>query len=374
MQLHVGSRHLAADAAVALDATGREHLVIAVKATWQIPDPGQRPRPLPPQAIVLADDYLGAPGESPMRYGADMARFKARCDVILDAQAHAPDGLAVRELVAGVEVGEFNKRVRVIGERRWRATGSRREDFTLTEPEPFISLPLHHAFAFGGTRSLPEGEGHAEVHEFNPIGLGFAGEGTWRAMDGLPAPRLEDPSRPLRHPGDEALPWALGAIGRHWLPRRAHAGTYDERWRRDVFPLPPEDFDERFHQVAPPDQQMPYPRGGERVRLTHLMRELPQLSFALPRLDMQVRVLRANYQQEAPTAVVDTLFFEPEERRFSVVWRASVRQYRSIQEFSEVAIGPVDPVWWRQRISGGCAGCGGVPGAAEDTSPDEVTA
>ena len=119
---------------------------------------------------------------------------------------------------------------------------------------------------------------------------------------------------------------------------------------------------------------MPYPRGGERVRLTHLMRELPQLSFALPRLDMQVRVLRANYQQEAPTAVVDTLFFEPEERRFSVVWRASVRQYRSIQEFSEVAIGPVDPVWWRQRISGGCAGCGGVPGAAEDTSPDEVTA
>ncbi|WP_377155226.1 DUF2169 domain-containing protein [Roseateles sp. UC29_93] len=88
MQLHVGSRHLVSDVAVALDAAGREHLVIAVKATWRIPDPGQRPRPLPPSPIVLADEYHGVPGESAMRYGADMPRFKPRCDVIFDA--HAP--------------------------------------------------------------------------------------------------------------------------------------------------------------------------------------------------------------------------------------------------------------------------------------------
>lgn len=373
MQLHVGTRHLAADVAVALDVAGREHLVIAVKATWRIPDPGQRPRPLPPQPIVLADEYHGDPGESAMRYGADMARFKPRCDVILDAHAHAPDGLPVRELLAGVEIGEFRKQVRVIGARRWQPTGSKRTEFKLTEPEPFVSLPLHHAYAFGGTRPVPTQAGQAEVQEFNPVGLGFAGEATWSSMNGLPAPRLEDPARPVRHPGDDAPPWALGAIGRHWLPRRRYAGTYDDRWRRDVFPLLPEDFDERFHQVAPEDQQLPYPQGGEIVRLTHLMKSHAVLDFALPKLDMQVRVLRADYRQEAPTAVVDTLFFEPEERRFSVVWRASVRQHRSIQEFSEVAVGPVDPVWWRQRVSGGCAGCGDVPGT-EPVAPGEVTA
>lgn len=369
MQLHVGSRHLVSDVAVALDAAGREHLVIAVKATWRIPDPGQRPRPLPPSPIVLADEYYGVPGESAMRYGADMPRFKPRCDVIFDAHAHAPDGVAVRELIAGVEIGEFSKRVRVSGERRWRAAGSGRADFKLTEPEPFVSLPLHHAFAFGGTQPVDGHPGHSEVQESNPIGLGFAGETTWRAMDGRPAPRLEDPARPVRHPGDDATPWALGAISRHWLPRRHHGGTYDDRWRREVFPLLPEDFDERFHQVAPPDQQMAYPRGGETVRLTHLLKTHPELSFALPKLDMQVRVLRTDYRQEAPEAVVDTLFFEPEERRFSVVWRASVRQYRSIQEFSEVAVGPIDPIWWRQRVAGGCAGCGtvaDVPGAVEN--------
>jgi hypothetical protein len=125
----------------------------------------------------------------------------------------------------------------------------------------------------------------------------------------------------------------------------------------------PADFDERFHQVAPEDQQMPYPTGGETVHLMHLLPDRPALAFALPRLDMQVRVLRADYRQEAPVAVVDTLFFEPDQRRFSVVWRASVRQQRGIQEFREVAVGPIDPVWWRQRVAGGCAGCSGdAPG------------
>lgn len=374
MQLHVGSRHLAADVATALDVSGREHLVIAVKATWRIPDPGQRPRPLPPQPIALADEYHGQPGQSAMRYGADMARFKARCDVILDAQAHAPDGVAVRELIAGVEIGAFSKRVRVTGERRWRAIGSGRADFKLTEPEPFVSLPLHHGLAFGGTQPVPGQTDQSEVRSFNPVGLGFAGEATWRAMDGRPAPQLEDPARPVRYPGDDAPPWALSPIGRHWMPRRSHSGTYDDHWRQDVFPLLPEDFDERFHQVAPPEQQIAYPRGGETVRLTHLLKTHAELSFALPKLDMQVRVLRADYRQEAPEAVVDTLFFEPEERRFSVVWRASVRQFRSIQEFSEVAIGPIDPIWWRQRVSGGCAGCGSTPVAADGLATGEVTA
>lgn len=369
MQIHVGSKHLAADVAVALDVTGREHLVIVAKATWSIPGPGQRPRPLPPQPIVLADEFYGDPGKSAMRYGADMARFKAKCDVIIDAHAHAPGGQPVRELMAGFQLGTISKRLKVIGERQWRATGSGREGYSLTDPVPFTSQALHHGFAFGGTRSLEGDRGHVETHEFNPSGIGYAGDQTWREVDGQPAHRIEDPAAPVRYPTDRTPPHALSAIGRHWLPRRRFSGTYDEQWRREVFPLLPEDYDERFHQCAPEDQQMAYPRGGEIVRLVHLLRDRPDTSFALPRLDMQIRVLRKDYRQEAPAAVVDTLYIEPEEGRFSVVWRASVRQLRSIQEFSEVAVGPVDPIWWRQRVSGGCAGCSDTPSTIERNDP-----
>jgi hypothetical protein len=121
------------------------------------------------------------------------------------------------------------------------------------------------------------------------------------------------------------------------------------------------DFDEQFHQCAPLDQQMPYPQGGEAVRLIHLLPGRPDVRFALPKLSMQVRVLRKDYSQASPEARVDTLFFEPEKQRFSVLWRASVALQRSTQELRDIAIGPVDPIWWRDRTLGrtgqGCHGC-----------------
>ncbi len=107
---------------------------------------------------------------------------------------------------------------------------------------------------------------------------------------------------------------------------------------------------------------MDYPRGGEPVILKHMMAGRPEVRFALPRLDhMKVRVLRTDYSTEEPSAVVDTLYFEPDEERFSVVWRASVPIRRRMQEFNTIAIGPVDPSWWAAKAGGkqgGCVGCG----------------
>src|SRR4029079_3507430 len=48
--------------------------------------------------------------------------------------------------------------------------------------------------------------------------------------------------------------WA--AIPAHWSQRARFAGTYDDAWRESRWPLPPEDFDPRFFNVAPIDQQL----------------------------------------------------------------------------------------------------------------------
>jgi hypothetical protein len=362
MQIHLGSKHIVADVAVALDVTGREHLVIVAKATWSIPAPGQRPKPMTPQPLVMTDQYHGEPGESAMRYGSDMARFKPRCDVLFDAVAYSPDAEPVRELIVHAQVGTMKKSVRVLGNRQWsRAMGICK----LSDPQPFTEMPLHHGLAFGGTRWYEKGRGAeaerlCDAHLANPVGLGFAGQHTLDQIHGQAAPNLEDPLAAIGAPSSQQAPWAFSAIGRHWSPRRDFAGTYDQVWQRDVFPLLPADFDERFHQCASVDQQVVFPSGAEPVRLLNMVKGQPDLKFNLPRMPMQVSVLRKDYSSAAPIAVVDTLFFETEKSRFSAVWRASLPLKRRLQEIDSVAIGPVNPAWWQAKLAGrdgDCIGC-----------------
>ena len=64
------------------------------------------------------------------------------------------------------------------------------------------------------------------------------------------------------------MPAGFGPIARHWEPRVRWAGTYDKRWQRTRKPLLPDDFDDRFHQCAPEDQQVDGGLiGGELVEL-----------------------------------------------------------------------------------------------------------
>lgn len=366
MEVVVGSRTLIADVAIALDVTGAEHLVVVAKATWQIPSSGQRPRPLEPVPLAYADEFFGSAEDSAMRYGADFARFKPACDVVFDAHAHAPARKAETELVVAWQVGSLRKALRVVGQRVWKKRLGR---LTLSEPAAFTTMPLHYGLAFGGTRTFERGRGDqrqtlTESMFSNPIGQGWTGPRTAGAMEeGALAPCLESHGEPnLRSPQDRRTPAAFSAIARHWEPRKQFAGTYDETWERDVFPLLPADFDERFHQCAPPDQQMSYPLGGEQVILRNMMGEQPYVKFSLPRLDaLAMRVLRRDYTAQTLHPVVDTLFFEPEARRFSAVWRASTRLRRGIQEVETVTVGPVEPAWWEARklgLQGGCFDCG----------------
>lgn len=361
MEFIVGASHLTADIATALDVQGREHLVIVAKASWRIPEAGQRPQPIAPQPLAAVDLFLGEPGKSPMLYGADFARFKPQCDVLFNASAHSPDGKPLRELIVLWQVAALQKALRVTGPRQWwRSLGGAR----LTEPVPFSQMPLHFGLAFGGTHSYIKGNGAhqktlVDAFPSNPDGIGWAGPHTQDQIDDLPAPCLEGLNDPVTRPRGKNRPMAFSAIGRNWTPRKDFAGTYDARWQEEVFPLLPDDFDERYHQCAPEDQQMPYPKGGEPVILKNMLAGRPDVRFALPRLDqLKIRVLRTDLGVAEPDVAVDTLYFEPDAGRFSAVWRASVPIRRGIREFDTIAVGPVDPVWWDRKRMGTDTGCG----------------
>lgn len=360
MEIIVGCDALAAAVSTALDSQGREHLVIVAKATWALPEAGQLPRQIAPRPLAYSDAYVGKPGESAMLHGDDFARYKPRCDVLFDACAHPPGNRAVESLAVEVRVGAMNKRLRVHGPRRWRRQGGA---YRLGRAEPFIELPLHYGLAFGGTRTWQaQQQTHLEAHDANPAGIGWYGPNTLYEADGARAAQIEAFDEPITRPDGMQRPMALGALGRHWQPRAAYAGTYDAAWQRNVAPFLPEDFDDRYHQCAPEDQQIAHPQGGETVGLIHLLAGQPELTFDLPALDgVKVRILRQDYTTEEPPAPVDTLYFETEQGRFSAVWRASLPLRRHIREIAAIAVGPVNPEWWHAKTLGmdtQCAPCG----------------
>jgi hypothetical protein len=230
-------------------------------------------------------------------------------------------------------------------------------------PESFTTMPLHYGHAFGGVREYARrGQSVSEALLSNPVGIGWGGQHTWHKQIDQPVPNLEYPKAPIHRPDGKYQPAALSAVGGHWQPRNQYVGTYDETWRHELAPFLPEDFDERFYQCAPQDQQIDYPQGGEEVRLNHLLAHYPVLSFRLPALSgMKVRILRQDYSTETLEAHADTLYFETEQKRFSVIWRASTPIRRRFHEFDTIAVGAVDPRWWAARSrgidSGGCVGC-----------------
>ncbi len=366
MELAVASKYLKAALTAAQDKTGQEYLLIVVKGCWNLlPDgaPGQAlARPAPADPPAHADRFAGQAGLSAPIYESDFALFKPRCDVLFDAQAHAPAGAPVTEMGAGFKLGALEKVIHVSGPARWYWQD---EAWQQTPAQAFQSLPLRYDYAFGGAWRAPESE-EEQSFLLNPVGMGFSHP---QALGVLPdVLGAHGASRPCLRPWGRAAPsdpyqaqqpCALSPLARHWQPRQAYAGTYDEAWQTEVFPFLPEDYDDRFAQAAPEDQQIDYPQGGEAVSLFNLVPGMPQLHFRLPRFDrLPVRVLLKNYQVEQLQAVVDTLFFEPDKMRFSAVWRCRL-PLPSLHAVRSVVIGNVCKNWWQAKSTGAanCSQC-----------------
>jgi len=368
MELINAARHTVADLFTALDKTGHEHLVVVVKATYALPARNdQMPRPqMPPQPIAAADQWAGEPGLSAPLYESDYVLRKARCDLLFNACAQfAPDETGMKRLVAGFEFGDCQKMLSACGARQWKsgALGSRPSDPEVIE----APVPLHMGNAYGGTVRMSALKVEPELltaHPENPMGTGYCPNSALLHRSEHAPPMLELSGHPVRGPTDKGLqPAALSVLPRTSQSRGKWAGTYDEAWRREQAPMLPHDFDERYFQSAPEDQQVPHPNGGERVRLHRMVKGHAVLEFVLPKLSgLRIKLLTREYAVYELAPVVDTLYFETELQRMSVVWRASLSIQRwpgRLLDVQTLAIGTVCKSWWAAKASGqsSCSGC-----------------
>lgn len=316
------------------------------------------------QDLVDSDQFYDAENISSVIQESDYAPFKPKCDVLIaNASAWAPvNGGGKRKALprfpaalqidaaSGAQI--LRKLITVTGPRTLACR--RMGGFSLSEPEPVLSVPIRYEQSFGGTnqwwRGWPaaiEDDQRMEIdlpEQHNPIGAGLI-EPNWQRKTGLsqfPAPQIEVFEKPFtaghaetasRNAGspdaDVAYPAVgLGAVGRWWQPRRDKAGSYDELWKATRWPKLPADFDFAYWNAAPEDQQIDYPTGGETVKLVNLV--APDYSadgsllFRIPKTDLKL-LLHLDVGVPLFKAMnVDTVVIDLHAMQLSVVSRCVV--------------------------------------------------
>ena len=216
---------------------------------------------------LRTDHGVFPPDDYPLRRGCDLV-------VVGSARSRVP----VESLVASVEVGDFQSRIVVYGERRWQKG---RGGLVPSAPEPFEEMPLDWSRAFGGG---PEVEGVGGIHPLNPRGRGlYLSE---EAASGQLLPNLEDPAEPIKSPRDTPMPVSWYPVGdgaswqiAAWAIARAKAGeqpTSSEFGATAQRAFPSASIPRHIMPRAAPGQRVAVRLGDDRASFT-----IPPMGFAV---------------------------------------------------------------------------------------------
>jgi hypothetical protein len=343
----INATRMVAGYTMGIESSGRELLVVVIKGTFQLPRTAAEPLRLADEQLplVMADTFTAEPGFSAPLYEVDFAPRKQRCDVLLVGSAHAPGGRPEKRVQVALRVGSLTKGFTVVGDRQWRAGLS---GVSAGDPEPFTTMRISYDCAFGGVDNRHEDPAKHAAYMGNPVGRGFHKHLRSDWVDGAPLPNTEEVSRPVAAPDADYRPMSFGPIGRGWEPRYRHAGTYDQHWLDHVFPFLPADFEERYYQAAPPDQQLALPVGGQEVTLLNLTPD-GRRSFVLPDFEAAVHIFPKKGEREDLKATLDTIVLEPDQERLTLTWRVARPLKRSMFEIAQVLVGKKGREWWQQQ-------------------------
>lgn len=311
------------------DGYGRETLLVVVKATYAVAAKSQLTAQ--PTDIVVADEYHGEPGASSIKSTGDLSLFKPHAEVLVSGCAY-PRQPADRSVEVALRMASVEKRLRVFGDRIWQKTPL---GYRPSDPLAFDKIPVVYERCFGGAdESLTD---QPQYWAYNPVGCGFAGKSSSMPFAGLPVPNVLSADAALQAPSADAQTACFAAIAPHWLPRVAHAGTYDATWQKEVMPLLPRDFDPKYYQAAPRDQILPnFIHGGEVVCIEN-MSAAHLLEFEIPQQKPLISLNLGDDLLEL-SANCDTLQIDCEQRQFSLVWRARLDVHERLRELFWICI------------------------------------
>ena len=302
------------------DADAREFSVLIVKAVFRRRETGWSSDGVE-SALCFEDRYDGDAARSPLLSEQDIAPEKPSTDLVLQATAYAPGGVARAAWPVGVSIPGrldygFHVRGPTFWQKRWLL------GWHQGAPRPVSEIALDYRLAFGG-EGIASG-GLELVHEANPSGMGLMSPEKMREGGPFPAPQIgtlaefegQDIMTPMQVQG-------FGPIARAWSPRRRMAGTYDRNWQEGRHPRLPLDFDPRFWNFAPqPLQITPYLKGNEEIHLRNLHPTRPIDRLRLPGICPVARLAPSG---EAISLVLDTVALDlrgtKDAQELALIWR-----------------------------------------------------
>lgn len=323
-----------ADLLVFTDKDGQKHCVVVVKATFDVDGDGRCVPADVQAALVYTDEHHGDPGTTAIARESDFAPMKPHADVVVHGDAVAPGGRPATQTEVSLAWKDRIKRAVVTGHRTWvDRWGSLRP----SEPQPFLQMPLAWHLAYGGIDAA-EGSVPKQAAELrNPVGRGVHVDHDPQRLIGRALPNIETPGQLMQSWSDRCDPMGFGPVGRSWQPRLAHAGTYDQRWMDERLPFLPEDFDPRYFQSAPADQQVARLNPGDAYACTN-MSDDGRFVARLPAWRVPVEFQFENATRSVD-AHPDTLILEPGLRRVLCVARAQVPLPRQLTALREIHVG-----------------------------------
>ena len=129
-------------------------------------------------------------------------------------------------------------------------------------------------------------------------------------------PNLQSPVRPVLHQRDEPEPCVCGPIDLDWAGKISGSGTFDKKWFKQRYPLPPSDFDYSVYNVAPKDQQLEggFFVGDESICIDEMHLDHPRMRSSLPGLALRLFVAAKGGQRLREVLVrLDTVWLFPSE-------------------------------------------------------------
>lgn len=298
------------------------------------------------QKLIPGDVHHDDPMNSSVKFESDFIPFKVATDVILNGRAYAPKGEPIDALTASLIVSQFQKDVRVIGDRFCYYRHFREPIFT--DPLPFTTMEICYERAYGGVDIYSDSKVPC-AYPRNHLGRGFIIGKSKKAIDKLALPNIEDPEdllTPARLSTGEVKNWerqpmpqGFGWFTKAWYPRATFAGVMPadrpvEQELRKVYSLavPPEqrelyeqtklpDMDFRFFNGASLGLSLPFLSGNEEIQLINLSQE-GEIMFQLPGEKPYIEIDFGMGIKE-PAVVLHTVMIRMDDRQLDLVWRAA---------------------------------------------------
>lgn len=244
----------------------------------------------------------------------DMAMPKICGEVLIAANAYAPDQKPVSSMNVGFKLGELKKVLTVTGERQWQWRIA--PLYHITEPQPFLCMPVDYSHAYGG-----------KAYRYNPLGKGHEpGLKRWFGKrESFSLPNIQYPGVSFRRTQRLVQLAGFGPLDMAWPQRMSKAGTYNKTWLKNEYPGLPRNIDWHIFNAAPADQQIQgFFNGDETYQLIGMHPERKRIAGSLPAIKARSFVTRKTTQGQIFEEVMlklDTVWFFPDKEIGALLFR-----------------------------------------------------